>query len=175
MPCLPSYIAWRKKIVQRCPHFQLALFRHMGIILRRNGNAAVPQPLGHGIHGFPCLQQHGCVGMPQGMSGAASQLLLAPGIKKTEIRCTNLLAAFQAAAYIVRTMYAAAWKAASRFVHRISVFLMPGARSSWEAAPLIPCGIPTQPCCWRQGKPWMPCPSGWGTAALPLRRSIIPM
>ena len=54
-------------------------------------------------------------------------------------------------------------------------FLMPGARSSWEAAPLIPCGIPTQPCCWRQGKPWMPCPSGWGTAALPLRRSIIPM
>ena len=101
MPCLPSYIAWRKKIVQRCPHFQLALFRHMGIILRRNGNAAVPQPLGHGIHGFPCLQQHGCMSMPQRMSRTSPQLHLAPGIKKTEIRCTNLLAAFQAAAYIV--------------------------------------------------------------------------
>ena len=40
---------------------------------------------------------------------------------------------------------------------------------------LIPCGILMQPCCWRQEKPWMPCPSGWGTAVLPLRQSIIPM
>ena len=101
MPCLPSYIARRKKVVQGCPHLQLALFCHMGIILCRNGNTAVPQPLGHGIRGFSCLQQHGCMSMPQGMSRTSPQLLLAPGIKKTEIRCTNLLAAFQAAAYIV--------------------------------------------------------------------------
>ena len=101
VPLSASYIVRRKKIIEGCPHPQFPLLRHMGIIFGRNSDAAVPQPLGYSIHCFPCLQQHGGVGMAQGMGRASPKIFLAPGVKKTKIRRTYLLAALNPAADII--------------------------------------------------------------------------